>query len=121
MFSVNLQYFPLLFVHVMNTVIDPTNSVGVLDPVCYGGNPSLPGSVFLLKHVIGWTVPTTLCRINEPPKGKDVNVIITEDRTNRRVVFELERDVYVGEEFYIDYGMSYDRSMYNTGSPNDSL
>jgi hypothetical protein len=86
--------------------------VGVLDPICYGGNPSLPGSVFLMKNIIGWTVPTTLCRINEPPLGKDVNVVTTENREKRQVTFEVERNVYAGEELYIDYGLSYDRSMY---------
>ena len=58
------------------------------------------------------TVPTTLCRINEPPKGRDVNVVTNEDRDARTVTFSLERDVYEGEELYIDYGLSYDRSMY---------
>lgn len=59
-------------------------------------------------------VPTTLCRINEPPKGRDVNVITSEDRNSRTVTFILERDVYEGEELYIDYGLSYDRSMYGS-------
>jgi hypothetical protein len=59
-------------------------------------------------------VPTTVCRINEPPKGRDVNVITSEDRDSRTVTFILERDVYEGEELYIDYGLSYDRSMYGS-------
>ena len=67
-----------------------------------------------------WKVPTILCRINEPPKGFDVNVVTDEDSQNRSVVFSLERDVYPGEEFYIDYGPSYDRSGYG-GPPPPTL
>ena len=60
-------------------------------------------------------VPTILCRINEPPIGRDVNVVTDEDRDQRQVTFVLERDVFAGEEFFIDYGLSYDRSMYGGG------
>ena len=35
-----------------------------------------------------------------------------EDLEGRFVTFSLERDVAAGEEFFIDYGLSYDRSMY---------
>jgi len=98
-------------------VIDPTNSVGVLDDDVVGGNPSLPGSVLLFETVVSKfrTVPTTLCRINEPPKGFDVNVVTDEDLEKRCVVFTVERDVVAGEELFIDYGLSYDRSMYGGG------
>jgi hypothetical protein len=61
-------------------------------------------------------VSTALCRINEPPKGKDVNVVTEEDLETRTVTFFLERDVFEGEELHIDYGLTYDRSGYgNTG------
>lgn len=103
-------------------VIDPTNAVGVLDTVCYGGNPSLPGSTVLFQTLFqSMTVPTTLCRINEPPRGKDVNVVTEEDQSRRCVTFLLERDVYPGEELFIDYGLSYDRSIYGRvpSSSND--
>jgi hypothetical protein len=96
-------------------VIDPTNSVGVLDDTCRGGNPNMVGSEFLFQtigSVLFKPVPTTLCRINEPPKGFDVNVITTEDLSTRSVTFLLERDVYEGEELFIDYGLTYDRSNY---------
>ena len=97
-------------------VIDPTNPQGVLDPVCTGGNPSMPGSVGLFQTILAplFSVSTALCRINEPPKGMDVNVVTSEDLTQRCVTFELERDVYAEEEFFIDYGLSYDRSMYGS-------
>jgi len=95
-------------------VIDPTNSVGELDDVVVGGNPSLPGSLWLFRNVFSKirTVPTALCRINEPPKGRDVNIVPDEDLKKRTVVFSVERDVAAGEELFIDYGLSYDRSMY---------
>ena len=105
-------------------VIDPTDhGDGTLGPVCKGGNPSQPGSVVLFNvlSLLGlWRgVPTALCRINEPPKGGDVNVVTEEDLESRTVTFALERDVYAGEELHIDYGLTYDRSGYggNPGRP----
>lgn len=94
-------------------VIDPTNNVGDIEDFCKGGNPSMPLSQAFFNSVLSFVqVPTTLCRINEPPKGRDVNVVTEEDRESRTVVFKLERDVYEGEELFIDYGLSYDRSRY---------
>eukprot|EP00980_Cylindrotheca_fusiformis_P004666 scaffold992_cov116-Cylindrotheca_fusiformis.AAC.1 len=96
-------------------IIDPTNRVGAIEDFCVGGNPSMPLSQLFFGSVFSFAkVPTTLCRINEPPKGRDVNVITSEDRDSRTVTFVLERDVYEGEELYIDYGLSYDRSMYGS-------
>lgn len=95
-------------------VIDPTNNVGDIEDYCKGGNPSMPLSQLFFNSVLSFVkVPTTLCRINEPPKGRDVNVCTDEDRGSRTVTFILERDVYEGEELFIDYGLSYDRSMYS--------
>lgn len=98
-------------------VLDPTNSIGVLDDVVVGGNPSLPGSLWLFENIFSkfrtLPPPTTLCRINEPPKGMDVNVVTDEDLDKRCVLFSVERDVVEGEELFIDYGLSYDRSMYD--------
>lgn len=94
-------------------VIDPTNTQGNIEDFCKGGNPSMPLSVALFQTLLSFVqVPTTLCRINEPPKGRDVNVVTDEDRDARTVTFSLERDVYEGEELYIDYGLNYDRSRY---------
>ena len=95
-------------------VIDPTHEDGKLGEFCYGGNPSQPFSVIFFNNPLGklWEVPTALCRINEPPKGKDVNVVTAEDLESRTVTFALERDVYEGEELYIDYGLHYDRTGY---------
>jgi hypothetical protein len=94
-------------------VIDPTDQDGMLQELCAGGNPSTPLSVFLFSTILSFVkVPTTLCRINEPPKGRDVNVITEENLKERKVTFILERNCYAGEELYIDYGLSYDRSRY---------
>jgi len=103
-------------------VIDPTNAVGVLEDICIGGNPGQFGSIplFTILHQIPvlsntLAVKTALCRINEPPRGRDVNVVTDEDLQRRTVTFSLERDVVAGEEFFIDYGLSYDRSFYGGG------
>jgi hypothetical protein len=107
-------------------IIDPTNHyTGNLDEYCLGGNPSqllsctlfniLGGLSFLLfnNNKGGlFNCSTALCRINEPSKGYDVNVVTEEDLINRKVTFTLERDVFAGEELYIDYGLSYDRTKY---------
>jgi hypothetical protein len=101
-------------------VIDPTNEQGEIEDACrFGGNPSLPGSIWLCRNIIPLfldvSVGTALCRINEPPRGRDVNVVTNEDPNARAVTFILERDVWPDEEFYIDYGLSYDRSRYGGG------
>jgi hypothetical protein len=95
-------------------VIDPTNQRGELEEYVVGGNPSQPGSVFLFESILSKlsASQSSLCRINEPPRGRDVNVITREDLGARTVTLELERDVYRGEELFIDYGLSYDRSRY---------
>ena len=94
-------------------VIDPTNSNGILDNTCVGGNPSSFLSEWFFQTIAsGGGVSTALCRINEPPRGFDVNVITTENIQDRTVTFEVERDVYPNEELFIDYGLSYDRTMY---------
>lgn len=98
-------------------VIDPTNAQGEIEDACrFGGNPSLPGSIWICRNIIPLfldvSVGTALCRINEPPRGRDVNVVTNEDQNSRTVTFMLERDVWPDEEFYIDYGLSYDRSRY---------
>lgn len=97
-------------------VIDPTDEQGILQEVCRGGNPSTPLSMALFTTVLSFvTVPSALCRINEPPIGRDVNVMTEEDLQARTVTFLLERDCYAGEELFIDYGLSYDRSRYGGG------
>jgi hypothetical protein len=100
-------------------VLDPTNATGDITEMCSGGNPSTPLSLVLWQL---WTtiglfqgVPTTLCRINEPPRGRDVQVITQENLVDRTVTMILERDAMAGEELYMDYGLYYDRSRYGGG------
>lgn len=105
-------------------VIDPTNEEGALDQNCRGGRADgLPGSQWLFQSgsplSAALSVATVLCRINEPPLGRDVNVVTREDLDTRSVNFCLERNVVAGEEFFIDYGLSYDRSMYGGGPTSD--
>lgn len=107
-------------------IIDPTNPQGNIEEYCKGGSSGMPLSVPLFQTVLSFVqVPTMLCRINEPPKGRDVNVVTKEDLERRTVTFTLERDVYEGEELFIDYGLTYDRSMYggannkNNGDDSD--
>ena len=99
-------------------VIDPTTSEdGTLSDFCKGGNPSQPLSVaffgFLQALGILPKTSTALCRINEPPLGRDVNVVTAEDLVERTVTFRLERNVLAGEELHIDYGLTYDRTGYS--------
>ena len=93
-------------------VIDPTDSYGELHDVCYGGSDAISTFIYgTLFH--SWTVSTELCRINEPPLGVGgCSVTAREDLLKREVVFEITRDVDAGQEFYLDYGLNYDRSSY---------
>lgn len=94
--------------------IDPTTKDGLLLDVCYGGTDDYPLSYFIHAILFRFmAVPTYLARINEPPiGGNGCNVMVTEDLEKRQVIFELSRDVYAGEELFMDYGLTYDRSTY---------
>lgn len=99
--------------------IDPTDSLGRIQNFCRGGNDDIMGSVFLHENLLSFRgVPTLLARINEPPasiggKRKGAcNVITREDLKKRTVPFFLSRDVIAGEELFLDYGPTYDRSGY---------
>eukprot|EP00557_Chaetoceros_sp_GSL56_P012658 CAMPEP_0176478492 /NCGR_PEP_ID=MMETSP0200_2-20121128/1215_1 /TAXON_ID=947934 /ORGANISM="Chaetoceros sp., Strain GSL56" /LENGTH=252 /DNA_ID=CAMNT_0017874433 /DNA_START=11 /DNA_END=765 /DNA_ORIENTATION=+ len=92
--------------------LDPTDKNGVVRDFCYGGS-NFPLSYFLHEHVFQFKVPTMLSRINEPPIGRGgCNVRSEENLKTREVVFSLSRDVCEGEEFFMDYGLTYDRSTY---------
>jgi hypothetical protein len=92
-------------------IIDPTDKCGDIQMECRGGNPNVPLSV-LICNLLARPVSTALSRINEPPRGRDINVITEENLEDRTVSFALERDVYAGEELFMDYGLSYDRTAY---------
>ena len=55
-------------------------------------------------------IDTTLALINEPPPSADVNVLTAQ--RGSELVFSTARDIYEGEELYLDYGPLYDRSRY---------
>lgn len=93
-------------------VLDPTDDEGNIDMYCYGGGDALSNAVF--KTLLSFMrVGTELTRINEPPIGAGgCNVSAREDLEKREVVFTLCRDVVVGQELFLDYGLDYDRSNY---------
>lgn len=95
-------------------VIDPTDSQGNIQDVCLGGSSEVPFSNTIFSTIFQtWKVNTALCRINEPPIGVGgCNVSARENLDTREVVFELIQDVVPGQELYLDYGLTYDRSMY---------
>mmetsp|Transcript_2006 Transcript_2006/g.3050 ORF Transcript_2006/g.3050 Transcript_2006/m.3050 type:complete len:257 (-) Transcript_2006:1105-1875(-) len=93
--------------------IDPTDQNGQLLEYCFGGTDDFPLSYFLHGTILRWKVSTMLSRINEPPiGGGGCNVRSEENLKTREVVFELSRDVYAGEELFMDYGLTYDRTTY---------
>jgi len=93
--------------------IDPIDSKGQIQDMCCGGTADFFLSYFLHEKLIRWSVPTFLARINEPPiGGNGCNVRSEENLKTKEVVFELSKDVVAGEELFMDYGLSYDRSDY---------
>ena len=78
----------------------------VLDPTLPNG--ALPDVLVALGGLI--RKPTLLALINEPPAGVDVNLL--PEVTNTEVTFVAERDIFKGEEFFIDYGPGYNRMHY---------
>lgn len=78
-------------------VIDPTNPEGGVDL-----------EISFLFGLI--KVDTTIARINEPPVGGDVNVYTKIDQSG--VIVTAERNIFNGEEIFMDYGRVYDRSDY---------
>ena len=99
-------------------MIDPTDRNGYLTDYCRGGSDDFPLSYLLHEGILSslfsfWSVPTLLTRINEPPiGGGGCNVRTEENLKTREVVFLLSRDVVPGEELFMDYGLTYDRSSY---------
>ena len=93
-------------------VLDPTDSKGDIQSNCYGGSDVLSEAMFL--SILRFCAkPTDLARINEPPIGfGGCNVVAREEKEGKCVRFELCRDVEVGEELFMDYGLDYDRSGY---------
>ncbi|KAL7486008.1 hypothetical protein ACHAW6_011614 [Cyclotella cf. meneghiniana] len=93
-------------------VLDPTDERGEIHSYCYGGIDVI--SCLLFRTILRFCAKSTeLARINEPPLGYGgCNVVAREELDQKRVVFELCRDVVEGEELFMDYGVGYDRSGY---------
>lgn len=90
--------------------VDPTDERGILLE-----NPGVPmfesAPAVLNRGILApLAKPTTLALINEPGAGGDVNTQV--EVVGDQVYFITERLVMAGEEIYIDYGQSYDRSAY---------
>ena len=86
--------------------LDPTDDEGVLcDPL-----PRMRTSWINL----GGSIDTTLALINEPPPSADVNLATQVDGS--QLVISTARDIGEGEELFLDYGPSYDRSGYGSGA-----
>ena len=85
-----------------------------MQDVCFGGSDEVPFSNVIFSTLLqSLRVSTALCRINEPPIGVGgCSVSARENLENREVVFELIQDVVLGQELYLDYGLTYDRSAY---------
>lgn len=92
--------------------------MGEIDDICVGGSPDTFGSEFIMEKFFRFAVPSLLTRINEPPLGMDCNVSSEEDLDKRTILFILNRDVTEGEELFMDYGLTYDRSGYSANPLN---
>ncbi len=81
-----------------------------LDPTDAQGQPSArpaPGWPWLLA------TPPLLAYANEPPRGAGgTNVFVEDGATPELLLFVANRDIGAGEEVFIDYGLTYDRSDY---------
>ena len=71
----------------------------ILDPTLSNGQ--LPDYLFSFGGLV--KIPTLLGLVNEPPVGVDVNIIAVV--TEKEVIYKAERDIYQGEELFVDYGM----------------
>ncbi|KAL1530563.1 hypothetical protein AB1Y20_001464 [Prymnesium parvum] len=82
--------------------LDPTDEQGILcEPLPFFKD--LPSLDML-------SIDTTLALINEPSPGFDVNV--KSEEVGEDVYFYTERQLLAGEELFLDYGTTYDRSSY---------
>jgi hypothetical protein len=95
-------------------VIDPTDQIGLLNDFCIGGTSDWFGSYLLFQTLFKDVLKkdTMLARVNEPPPMSDCNIYVVEDIKQRKVTFLSSRDIFSGEELFLDYGKTYDRTMY---------
>ena len=95
-------------------VIDPTDQIGLLNDFCMGGTSDWFGSYLIFQTLLKdlFKKDTMLARVNEPPPMSDCNIYVVEDVKQRKVTFLTSRDIVSGEELFLDYGKTYDRTMY---------
>lgn len=91
-----------------------------LDPTDTAGEPSTSPSPGL-----PWPFPVNidLCYANEPPPNAGGCSIRVEDDPDDQdgIIFITTRGVEAGEELFVDYGVSYDRSKYDMAARPKSL
>ena len=84
-------------------MLDPTDASGALSPT---PAPGLP-----------WPLPVdvSLAYINEPPMDAGgTNVTVEDDPSDDSgLICVAARDIEAGEELFMDYGVTYDRSTYS--------
>jgi hypothetical protein len=81
--------------------LDPTDADGKVS------NWPGPGTVWFFP------VDTTLSRVNEAPVGIASTNVMTEDvDRGNGIAYIASRDIFAGEEVYVDYGQQFDRSTY---------
>ena len=83
------------------TFLDPTDVAG---QPCSQPRPGLP---WLSNDPL-------LAFVNEPPPGQLTSVSVVDGRDDLELVFVVTADVRAGEELFVDYGPSFDRSDYHS-------
>ena len=79
--------------------MDPTDATGLVSD---RPGPGMP-----------WpAVDNRLAFVNEPPPGRLTNVTIEDGREDNEICFVAACEIEAGEELFIDYGRTYDRSTY---------
>lgn len=94
-------------------LLDPTDASGMPSQT-----PSGAGGGWLTSPPWPLQVDVTLSYANEPPRGSDGTNCFVEDGPSGDpldLLFVANRDIFQGEEIFIDYGLMYDRSSYAAG------
>lgn len=79
--------------------LDPTDAAGLLVTKPNGS-------------VLCWKWDASMAYVNEPPTGQAVNVKIVDGVNDLDLMFTATRDIPAGSEVFLDYGKTYDRSLY---------
>lgn len=90
-----------------------TSGGSYLDPTDSRGKPSRHP-----RSSTGFSLPwlpidPLLAYVNEPPPGRLTNVSVVDGADDLELVFVVTADVAAGEEIFVDYGLTFDRSSYD--------